>query len=231
MKKADFLLVLGVILFFLPFFIFPGLFRWYEEVNREHGLLMSYVKFFLLAPLGEVIGLRIRTGSYYRKGFGILPRAIIWGFLGMTVKMAFVIFGEGAPVLMETAGIKGAQASMAGGFSGLKLATAFAISTSLNLFYAPVLMTVHRITDTHITEHGGKLAGLLKPVRFGEIMVKMDWHTMWHFVFKKSIPLFWIPAQTLNFLLPPDVRILVAAIYSVILGVILAVASQISKKA
>ncbi|MFZ5940328.1 MAG: hypothetical protein ACOYXB_07120 [Bacteroidota bacterium] len=230
MKKADLYVAAGVILFFLPFFIFPALYEWYETTNREHGLLMSFVKFALLAPLGEVIGLRIRTGRYNTKGFGILARAVVWGFLGMTVKMAFVIFGEGAPVLMEVAGIKGAAVSMQGDFSWLKLFTAFTISTSLNLFYAPVLMTVHRITDTHIMDHGGKFSALFIPIRFGEIMGKMDWHTMWHFVFKKTIPLFWIPAQTLNFMLPPDVRILVAALYSVVLGILLAVASQLSKK-
>jgi len=230
MKRADLILVLGLILFFAPFFLFPGLYNWYETVNREHGLLMSYVKFFLLAPLGEAIGLRIRTGRYFQSGFGLLARAVVWGFLGMTVKMAFVIFGDGAPVLMESAGINGAVSSMAGSFSGLKLLTAFVISTSLNLFYAPVLMTVHRITDTHIITNGGKLSCLLKPIHFGEIMVRMDWDTMWNFVLKKTIPLFWIPAQTINFLLPPDIRILVAAIYSVILGILLAVASQLSKK-
>jgi len=230
MKRADIFVILGVILFFLPFFIFPALYHWYETVNREHGLLMSFVKFFLLAPLGEAIGLRIRTGRYNKAGFGLAARAVVWGFLGMTVKMAFVIFGEGAPVLMEVAGVKGAGASMTGGLSWLKVFTAFTISTSLNLFYAPVLMTVHRITDTHISDHGGKLTCLLKPIHFGEIMVKMDWDTMWNFVLKKTIPLFWIPAQTINFLLPPDVRILVAAIYSVVLGVLLAVASQLSRK-
>jgi hypothetical protein len=48
---------------------------------------------------------------------------------------------------------------------------------------------------------------------------------MWGIVLKKSIPLFWIPAQTVNFLLPEEFRILVAAIYSTVLGVILALAA------
>ena len=58
----------------------------------------------------------------------------------------------------------------------------------------------------------------------------MDWDVQWNFVFKKTIPIFWIPAQTINFLLPGEYRVLVAAIYSIILGVILAIAAQMGKK-
>ena len=58
----------------------------------------------------------------------------------------------------------------------------------------------------------------------------MDWEVQWNFVIKKTIPIFWIPAQTLNFLLPGEYRVLVAAVYSIILGVILAIAAQMGKK-
>jgi hypothetical protein len=37
---------------------------------------MSFIKFSILATLGEVIGLRIKTGNYHQKGFGLIPRAI-----------------------------------------------------------------------------------------------------------------------------------------------------------
>lgn len=60
-------------------------------------------------------------------------------------------------------------------------------------------------------------------------MADINWRVQWDFVFKKTIPLFWIPAQTLNFLLPAEFRILVAAIYSIILGVIPAIAAHKGK--
>ncbi|MCK7530557.1 MAG: Mpv17/PMP22 family protein [Marinilabiliales bacterium] len=41
-------------------------------------------------------------------------------------------------------------------------------------------------------------------------------------VLKKTIPFFWIPAQTITFLLPPEFQILFAALLSTVLGVILA---------
>jgi len=43
-------------------------------------------------------------------------------------------------------------------------------------------------------------------------------------VFKKTIPLFWIPAHTITFLLNPDYQVLFAAFLSIVLGAILAVA-------
>jgi hypothetical protein len=48
---------------------------------------------------------------------------------------------------------------------------------------------------------------------------------VWGFVFKKTIPFFWIPAHTITFLLPPELRVLFAAALGIVLGVILALAS------
>jgi hypothetical protein len=47
-----------------------------------------------------------------------------------------------------------------------KVLVSFSISTALNLFYAPVLMTFHKITDMHILENGGTLRGFFQPVGF-----------------------------------------------------------------
>ncbi|MFA6129251.1 MAG: Mpv17/PMP22 family protein [Bacteroidales bacterium] len=199
---------------------------------------MSFTKFFILATLGEILGLRIREGGYPLKGFGILPRAIVWGFLGISIKMAFVIFAEGAPAMLSTMGVKFPTANPAdilnldffSQFSWLQLITAFSVGTMLNLFFAPVFMTVHKITDTHISTTGGTLRGFFSPMDVREIIAGINWRVQWDFVFKKTIPLFWIPAQTFNFLLPSEYRILVAAIYSIILGVILAIAAHKGKE-
>ncbi len=192
-------------------------------------MIMSFVKFAILATMGEVIGLRIKTGSYNQPGFGILPRAIVWGFLGMTVKAAFVIFGTGAPALLEVLGMSNATEIIKSGLSPEKVLIAFSISTSLNLFYAPVLMTFHKITDIHITNNGGTVRGLFRPIKFSEIFPAINWRIQWDFIFKKTIPLFWIPMQTINFLLPSQFQILVAALLGIALGVLLAIASQKSQ--
>lgn len=229
MKTKDYLFLLGSICLFLPFFLLPEVLKFYLQFNSEHAMIMSFVKFAILATMGEVIGLRIKTGSYNQPGFGILPRAIVWGFLGMTVKAAFVIFGTGAPALLEVLGMSNATEIIKSGLSPEKVLIAFSISTSLNLFYAPVLMTFHKITDIHITNNGGTVRGLFRPIKFSEIFPAINWRIQWDFIFKKTIPLFWIPMQTINFLLPSQFQILVAALLGIALGVLLAIASQKSQ--
>jgi len=235
MKRSD-IIVLGVIIvILLPFFIFPSVLNAYEDLNAAHAYILSFIKFAILATFGESLGLRLRTGVYNKKGFGLLPRALVWGFLGIIIKIAFVIFGEGAPIMLKTFGVHFPMANPAdvlkqSGFSALKLMAAFAVGTSLNLLFAPVFMAFHKITDMHIMKTGGTLKGFFTPIPVGQYIQDGDWLTFWNFVVKKTIPYFWIPAQTLNFMLPEGYRILVAAVYGVILGVLLSLASMMQMK-
>lgn len=225
LSRNDLYFGLGIAAFFLPFFLFNEVFETYYRFNMEHGLLMSFIKFALLATLGEVIGLRIKTGGYHQPGFGLLPRAIVWGFLGMTIFMAFAIFAAGTPRLLVKMGFEHAESFLAGELCWGKVLVAFSISTALNLFYAPVLMTFHKITDIHIVEKGGTLKGFFTPIRFAAIFRKINWDVQWNFVFKRTIPLFWIPAQTITFLLPEAFRVLFAAFLGIVLGILLAIAA------
>ena len=226
MRVRNDLLFAGALLcFFLPFFLFKSLFEAYYQFNLEHGLFMSFFKFAILATLGEVIGLRIKTGRYHQQGFGLIPRALVWGFLGMTIYMAFAIFAAGTPVLLEKVGLEDASAVLHTGLRWRKVLVSFSISTALNLFYAPVLMTFHKITDMHILENGGTLRGFFRPVDFARIFKEINWKVQWNFVFKRTIPLFWIPAQTITFLLPEEFRVLFAAFLGIVLGVLLAIAA------
>ena len=230
MKKQDLIFILCVVIFFLPFFVSDEVFNFYVGYNKAHGMVTSFIKFAVLATLGEIIGLRLKSGVYYQKGFGILPRAIVWGFLGLSIKLAFVIFATGTPIFLAYLGLDGATEVMKGTFSTDKLLVAFAISACMNLIYAPVMMTLHKITDTHIIDNGGTLSGFLKPIQFSNIFQKLDWGVQWNFVFKKTIPFFWIPAHTFTFLLPPDYQVLFAAVLGIVLGVLLAIASLKSAK-
>ena len=224
MNKKDIYIILIIILAFLPFFWSENVFDFYIHFNASHGMITSFIKFAFLATLGEVIGLRIKTGSYYQKGFGVLPRAIVWGFLGLTIKMAFIIFAVGTPAFLAYLGMTDAPIIMKQSFSVDKLIVAFSISAAMNLIYAPVMMTLHKITDMHILANGGTVKGFFTPILVGKYFVNLDWNVQWNFVFKKTIPFFWIPAHTFTFLLPPDFQVLFAAILGVALGAILAVA-------
>jgi len=228
MKKQDLLIFLCVILFFTPFFIFQDIYQGYEKANQHFPLIMAFFKFAILATFGEMLGLRIRTGKYNMPHFGILPRAVIWGILGVWIAIAMGVFRNGVPAYLDRFQIfHGINAAMVSNFSTLKLWGAFCISVMMNTTFAPVFMTLHKITDTHILQTGGTLKGFFtNKIHFIQIITSLNWKVQWGFVFKKTIPLFWIPAHTLTFILPPNFQVLFAALLGVCLGVILSVAAR-----
>jgi hypothetical protein len=226
MKKSDLIFIFSVLGVLALFIFIPPVVDWYIQFNKDHGMVMSFFKFALLATLGEVIALRIKSGKYNEPGFGIIPRMIVWGFLGLAINLAFNIFATGAPAFLAYMGLKEAPQAMSGSFSGLKLLDAFTISTTMNLIFAPLMMTFHKITDTHIITNKGTINGFLKPIPFAHILKTMNWDVMWNFIFKKNIPFFWIPAHTITFLLPAEFRVLFAALLGIALGLILAIGSQ-----
>lgn len=236
MKKSDIAFLLCTVVILLPFFMVDSIQQWFLIWSKEHAIIMSFLKFAILATFGEVIGLRIRNGVYNEPNFGIIPRAVIWGFLGITIKMAMDIFLNGTIAFISNLGLeyfKGQNLALIFSdqtLSATKILLAFSISVTMNLIYAPVLMTLHKITDTHIINNGGKISSLFKPIQFGTILPSINWSIMWNFVFKKTIPLFWIPAHTITFLLPQNWRVLFAASLSVALGIFLATASAMSRK-
>ena len=229
MKKSDIILIACVSAAVCAFALIPGAWAGFNSATAAHPFLMSFVKFSILSTLGEMIGLRIRKGVYYEKGFGILPRAIVWGFLGMLICGAFIVFKAGTVSLYGVLGVKQAAVWFAPGapLSWGKVLVAFTVSVLCNTFFAPVFMTFHKISDTHIRNTGGTLAGYFgtaMPVR--RIITTLDWDTQWNFIFKKTIPFFWYPAHTLTFLLPANIQVLFAAFLGVALGVILALANN-----
>lgn len=231
MKTQDLLLTGLLCLLLLPFVAFPEWLDAYKDFNARHGMVMAFIKFGILATLGELIGLRIRTGSYLTKGFGVLPKIVVWGCLGLAISMAFKVFAVGSPYFAEYVGISGVVAAMAGEFTMLKLVGALVISTLMNLVFSPIMMIAHKISDMHIARYQGSFRSLFRAVDVAGHLRTLDWQTQWGFVFKKTIPFFWIPAHGLTFLLPPDSQILFAALLGVALGIVLAVAGPKPAKA
>ena len=149
MKKTDFIFIAIIIAIFMPFVLSEPLYGWYKSFNTSHGMIMSFIKFAVLSTLGEVLGLRISTGVYVRNGFGILPRAVVWGILGMGINLAMIIFSNGVPVALEYVGMSNARELMGAPTGAAKVFVAFCISIAMNGIFAPVFMTFHKITDTH----------------------------------------------------------------------------------
>jgi len=232
MKKQDLFILLGVALLLAPFFIFQDVYQFYNDANKQLPLVLAFIKFAILATFGEVLGLRIRTGKYCAPNFGILPRTVLWGFFGIWIAIAMGVFRTGVPAYLDNFQVlTGINKAMAGNFSTLKLFGAFCISVMMNTTFGPVFMTLHKITDTHITQTGGTLTGFFtKRLHFTQIITTLNWNVQWNFVLKKTIPLFWIPAHTLTFILPQNYQVLFAAFLGVCLGVFLSIAANLGDR-
>ncbi len=230
MKKSDIIFVIIVILLLLPFLLSDVVYEGYKSINSAHPYLMAFLKFMILSSIGEMLGLRIKQGIYHYNGYGIIPRAIVWGILGVMIAVAMKIFSSGVPVMLESWGLEGMVTAMKGETGWAKLVDAFCISTAMNCFFAPMFMTLHKVTDTHILNCGGKISSLITPIKFGDILASLNWRVQWSFVFKRTIPLFWIPAHTITFLLPADYQVLFAASLSIVLGLFLSIAAVMSNE-
>lgn len=226
MKKSDFIFALCIVGIFLPFVLCETLYETYKSFNAAHGMVMSFIKFGVLSTMGEMLGHRISTGKYLSSTFGVVPRMVVWGILGMGINMAMIIFSKGTPEFLAYLGMENAPTLLGGEFCGEKIIVAAAISVAMNSIFAPVFMTLHKITDTHIARWGGSMQSLVQPIDMSGIISSLNWKVQWNFVFKKTIPFFWYPAHTITFLLPEEWRVLFAAVLGIVLGVILSVAAR-----
>lgn len=217
MKKGDILWVLALILCIF-IMLSPMTGDEFIKFTTEHAYIGGFIKFFVLATMGELLAIRIST-SNWRMPCGIVYRAIIWGFLGMCITLFFSIFQNG---------IQGVMASGLIPKTNSRLIAAFLTSAATNLTFGPVMMAFHRVTDTYIDM---KYENKGRKISLNEVIEKVDWKGFVSFVVLKTIPLFWIPAHTLTFWLPSEYRIIAAAMLSIALGAILAFAKKNKKAA
>ncbi|MDT8336925.1 MAG: hypothetical protein RQ856_03745 [Candidatus Izemoplasmatales bacterium] len=222
MKKIDFVFILFLIII-ITLLIVPITRIFIGEASGNFPYLLGFIKTAILATYGEMIASRIATKNYFYKK-GLIYRFTIWGFLGMAFVLVFKIFDQGV------------RASMTSGLlispNSYNLLTniyiAFTVSFFMNLIFAPTFMILHRFTDTFIDLGGGKINKIFK-VKGKDVIDKIDWQGFFGFVVLKTIPLFWIPAHTITFLLPENYRILSAGFLSIALGLILTL-SKMRKK-
>ena len=211
MKKGDFLwvAVLGV---FVAILVVPATHKVFMDFTTAHPYLGGFIKFAILATMGELLAIRITKGDWLMP-VGVIYRMIIWGFLGMVITLIFKIFGGGIALAMSNGALPGGDS---------KLLFAFFVASIMNCTFGPSFMAFHRCTDTYIDlkySKGGKIS-------LYEVTSTIDWNGFVSFVVLKTIPFFWIPAHTITFLLPEEYRVLVAAALSIALGCILAFAKR-----
>jgi hypothetical protein len=223
MKKKDFLW-LAALLTIILILVYPTSHEAFLLATKTHPYIMGFVKVSILATLGELMALRIATGDY-RKPTGLIYKFIVWGFLGMAFVIAFDLFAGGVVSSMK----KGLLPTISGNSFSANLLFAFFTSTFMNCIFGPTFMAFHRITDTFIDLGEGKLNKIFK-VKLSDVVKKIDWFGYVDFVVLKTIPLFWIPAHTITFMLSPEYRVLMAAFLSIALGGILAFSKRNTSK-
>ncbi|MCL1982958.1 MAG: Mpv17/PMP22 family protein [Clostridiales bacterium] len=222
MKKGD-LVWAAALLAVIAFLVVPATHSLFMAASKAAPYPMGFAKFAVLASMGELLAVRIRAGSW-NKPKGFLWRAVIWGLIGLLTTLMFVLYDAGVKGCME----RGYLPFIGADGSGLRLfATAFMSSALMNLFFAPAFMLFHRLTDTWIDAGQGKMPLMLKAA-MGDVLEAADLKGYVSFVVFKTVPIFWIPAHTITFMLPPEYRVLMAAMLSICLGVILGIAKKSS---
>lgn len=186
----------------------------YEALNSAHPYLMGFLKFAVLASMGEMLATRI-SDNCWKAGRDFLPKMLVWGAIGIIITFMFKLFPLGIRSMIEHGLLFEGQ-----GFAG-KLLEGFYTSFVANFAFGPIFMAAHRISDTWIDMRvkGNK----------GDVMqaiASIDWPSFINMVVFKMIPLFWLPAHTLTFVLPENYRILFAAYLSIVLGVFMAVVKR-----
>ncbi len=222
MKRFDFLW-LSIILGISSLFLFDSTRNIITNWTLNYPYLMGFIKTAILASMGEFMAMRIRTGHYF-SGKGKVMKFIVWGFLGMVFVLAFKLFASG----VQKAQLDGYLPMIAQTGFGASLLTAFLTSLFMNLIFAPTFMIFHRITDTYIELSGGFVKNI-SSIKFSTVIEHIDWQSIFRFVILTTIPLFWIPAHTITFLLPEQYRVLMAAYLSIALGIILSIAKMRKK--
>ena len=223
MKKYDFLWA-GILLAIVAFVAFPDTRLWFEATTKAHPFMMAFVKYSILATMGELLALRIIAGDW-KIPVGLIYRSIIWGLLGMVFVVVFRVFNLGVIGAQKAHILPALEA----GFEAAFLVS-FLTSALMNLLFAPTFMAFHRVTDTFIDLGEGKLSKIFK-VKLSAVIAKIDWNGFIGFVVVKTIPIFWIPAHSITFMLPENYRLLYAAFLSIALGGILAFSKKKASKA
>ncbi len=210
MKKGDFIWVTAL-LAIIAFIAFPATNKIFMDFTTAHPYVSGFIKFGILATMGELLAVRIVKKTWDELPKGVPYRALVWGVLGMLIVLSFEIYGSGV-LAAQSKGLlpKG------GGFI-----YAILVSTLLNTTFAPMLMGTHKITDTYI-DLAYKMPGQKPTVKM--IADNIDWNGFLSFVILKTLPIFWIPAHTITFMLPAEYKVLFAATLSLALGLILAFA-------
>ncbi|MBP1927245.1 hypothetical protein J2Z76_003142 [Sedimentibacter acidaminivorans] len=211
MKKGDFIWIASLLVWVVVL-VTPISREAFLVFTSSHPYLGGFIKFSILATMGDLLGVRLVKGEYIIPK-GIIYRIIVWGIIGMMISLVFTIFMGGSLI---------AQKSGLLPFVNSALAQAFFGSTVMNLTFGPMMMVFHRFMDLYIDAKYEKLG----KINLSILVDRVDWHSLVEFSWVKTCTMFWIPVHTAVFLLPSEYRVLASAFLSIALGMLLALAKK-----
>ena len=203
------------LLSFVIILIIPTTREWFKGVSNSSPYIMGFIKFALLATAGELIAAIIIT-SKITIPCKIVWRFIIWGVIGVWITFMMKVYSNAAISMM-------ANGLLLGGSN--TFLRALYTSVLMNTSFGPTFMAVHKCTDKFL-----ELRSKKEKASLNNIVKGVDWSTFVSFTILKTVPLFWIPAHTITFLLPAEYQVMMAAALSVALGVILSFGNRKKSK-
>ncbi len=206
------------LLIITAFLVIPQTQQVFIQLTSRYPYGMGFIKFAVLATMGEMLALRLAHRSWQRP-IGMVFKIIVWGLIGVLITFMFTFYAAGISAMFDQGLISIQNDTLS------SILQAFLISLVMNLTFGIVFMGLHRMSDTYIELRVDRKRPSLK-----ELIKIIDWDGFISFVVFKTIPLFWIPAHTITFLLPPLYRVVVAAYLSIVLGVILVYSNRIKRQ-
>ncbi len=200
----------GIILAFALILIFPNSREWFKSISNTNPFIMGFIKFAFLATVGEILALRLAKKEWdlpIKAGIKFL----IWGVIGLWITYMMKTFGLAVGGLMKN----GLLPNPATPWLNVFLKALF-ISMTMNLSFAPTFMAIHKCSDKYL-----ELKSKGEDTSVPSVIKSIDWVGFVKFTLFKTVPLFWIPAHTITFMLPAEYQVIVAASLSIALGIIL----------
>ena len=197
----------AVLAAFAVILLIPASRSGFQNISDTHPYMMGFIKFALLATVGELLSASLKA-HWWSAPVKVPGRMVIWGLIGVWITYMMKIYFSGVTALMASGLLPGGESVFL---------RALFTSMTMNLTFGPTFMAVHKCTDKwlELRAEGEKKPGLKK------IIGGIDWHGFVSFTLFRVVPLFWIPAHTITFLLPSSYQVIMAAALSIALGIFL----------
>jgi uncharacterized membrane-anchored protein len=168
---------------------------WYITIVQTHPILTALIQFAILGTLGEAVSKWV-INKKINWPFDLrqtIWKMIVWSILGVAIKYAFTGMSGFMDALLQ-------HQLLPQSFYSSTFLYAFSKSVATNLQFGFFLVLFHRFLDN-------------LPLK------EKNWNNLDKGIL--SMLWFWIPAHTITFILPTDFQVGLAALWSVVLGIIL----------